>query len=75
MDLIKAHEVRFYVGYAGWDGGQLRNELKANTWIVGKFTTKELLRTMPSKMWSNFVDKMGERYSLWSKFPINPNDN
>lgn len=75
MDLIKAHEVRFYVGYAGWAEGQLHNELKANTWLVGKFTTKELLRTMPSKMWSSFVNKMGKRYSLWNKFPINPSDN
>ena len=51
MDLIKPHEVRFYVGYAGWDGGQLRNELKANTWLVGKFSSKQLLTTMPGKMW------------------------
>lgn len=75
MDLIKPHEVRFYVGYAGWDGGQLRNELKANTWVVGRFTSKQLLRTMPSKMWSDFVKQIGKRYTLWDKFPVNPSDN
>ena len=75
MDFIKPHEVRFYVGYAGWDGGQLRNELKANTWLVGRFTSKELLSTMPGKMWSGLVNKMGKRYMLWDKFPVNPSEN
>ena len=75
MDLIKPHEVRFYVGYAGWDGRQLRNELKANTWVVGRFTAKQLLRTMPGKMWSDFVKQIGKRYALWDKFPVNPSEN
>jgi putative transcriptional regulator len=75
MNLIKPHEVRFYVGYAGWDGGQLRNELKANTWVVGRFTAKQLLRTMPGKMWSDFVKQIGKRYALWDKFPVNPSEN
>ena len=75
MDLIKPHEVRFYVGYAGWDGGQLRNELKANTWVVGRYTSQQLLRTMPGKMWSDFVKQIGKRYALWDKFPVNPSDN
>jgi putative transcriptional regulator len=75
MDLIKPHEVRFYIGYAGWDGGQLRNELKANTWVVGRFTAKQLLRTMPGKMWSDFVKQIGKRYALWDKFPVNPSEN
>ena len=75
MDLIKPHEVRFYVGYAGWEGGQLRNELKANTWLVGKFSTKQLLTTIPGKMWKSFVRQMGKRYMLWDKFPVNPSEN
>ena len=74
-DLIKSHEVRFYVGYAGWDGGQIRKELEANIWLVGKFSTKEILHTMPGKMWSTFVNKLGNRYKLWNKFPVNPSDN
>ena len=74
-DLIKSHEVRFYVGYAGWEGGQIRKELQANTWAVGKFGTKELLHTSPNKMWSDFVNRLGNKYILWNKFPLNPSDN
>ncbi|MBR5780841.1 MAG: YqgE/AlgH family protein [Bacteroidales bacterium] len=74
-DLIKSHEVRFYVGYAGWEGGQIRKELQANTWVVGKFGTKELLHTSPNKMWSDFINRLGNKYILWNKFPLNPSDN
>ena len=75
LDLIKPHEVRFFVGYAGWEGGQLVNELKANTWLVGRFDSKVLLHAKPSKMWSGFVNQMGQRYSLWNKFPVDPSSN
>lgn len=75
MNLIKPHEVRFYLGYAGWDIGQLRTELKANAWIVGRFTSKELLSTNPKNMWNSLVKKMGDRYSIWDKYPVNPSYN
>lgn len=74
-DLIKPHEIRFFVGYAGWEEGQLRRELKANTWIVGKFSTKQILHTMPGKMWSTFVNEMGSRYRLWDRFPVDFSNN
>jgi putative transcriptional regulator len=74
-NLIKPHEVRFYIGYAGWDSGQLKKELKANTWLVGKYSSKEILHTMPSKIWSTFVNKLGRKYMLWNTFPVNPSDN
>lgn len=74
-DLIKPHEIRFFVGYAGWEEGQLRRELKANTWLVGKFSTKQILHTMPGKMWSTFVNEMGSRYRLWDRFPVDPSNN
>ena len=74
-NLVKPHEARFYVGYAGWDSGQLKKELEANTWLVGKYSSKEILHTMPSKMWSTFVNKLGKKYTLWNTFPTNPSDN
>lgn len=75
LDLIKPHEIRFYVGYAGWDAGQLVNELKANTWIVGNFDSKTLLHAKPGKMWSSFVKQISDKYMLWDKFPIDPSSN
>lgn len=72
---VTKHDIRFYVGYAGWDAGQLVSELKRNSWLVGQISSKLILTTNPSKMWSEFVNVMGEKYKFWNKFPINPNDN
>lgn len=74
-DLIKPYEIRFYVGYAGWDKGQLKQELKHNSWLVSNATSKDILMTNPREMWNTFVNNMGKRYKLWKSFPINPTDN
>lgn len=74
-DLIKSHEIRFYVGYAGWDAGQLRKELRLNSWVVNNVSPKMILNTNPSKMWDVFIKNMGKRYALWNRFPLNPTDN
>lgn len=73
--LITKYDIRFYIGYAGWDAGQLKGELQRNSWIVNDIPTKLILNTNPSEMWSNFVKDMGGKYKLWSRFPSNPNDN
>ena len=73
--LITKYDIRFYIGYAGWDAGQLKDELQRNSWIVNDIPTKLILNTNPTKMWSNFVKDMGGKYKLWSRFPVNPNDN
>ncbi|MBR1514481.1 MAG: YqgE/AlgH family protein [Bacteroidales bacterium] len=67
--------VRFYLGYAGWDAGQLIDELVRNSWLVGDITVDELFNTPTEMMWSTFVEKMGEPYEMWNRFPLNFEDN
>lgn len=73
--LITRYDIRFFIGYAGWDKGQLREELMRNSWIVGSIPTKHILNTHPSDMWNTFTQMVGKRYQLWKSFPVNPNDN
>lgn len=72
---ITKHDIRFYIGYAGWDAGQLKSELKRNSWLVANIPSKLIINTNPNKMWKEFVKTMGEKYKLWNQFPINPSDN
>ena len=67
--------VRFYLGYAGWDDGQLVDELVRNSWLISDITAEQYLNTAPEKMWQAFVDKMGPSYAMWSRFPKNFEDN
>lgn len=67
--------MRFYLGYAGWDSGQLVSELVRNTWLVGDINVEQFLHTPAESMWQEAVDRLGPDYSLWSRFPKNFEDN
>jgi len=66
---------RFYLGYSGWDAGQLVGELVRNSWLVGNITTEQFLKTPPEKMWQSFVHQLGVSYTMWKCFPKNFEDN
>lgn len=67
--------VRFFLGYSGWEAGQLADELARNSWIVSKTNGKTLLTTPTDQMWKTYVSHMGKEYEMWSRFPKNPEDN
>ena len=67
--------VRFFLGYSGWDTGQLGNELERNAWVVCKADAKSLFSIPADKMWEQFVTRMGKEYEIWKRFPKNPEDN
>lgn len=66
---------RFFLGYSGWESGQLVDELVRNSWLVGKANAHQLLNTPHQQMWKTFVGRMGKEYEMWSRFPKNPEDN
>ena len=66
---------RFYLGYAGWDAGQLVGELVRNSWLLSDITVEQFLQTPPEIMWPTFVNQLGSRYEMWQRFPKNYEDN
>ena len=73
--IANEENTRFYLGYAGWDAGQLVTELVRNTWVIGNITVEEYLNTPEEMMWSAFVRKLGKPYEMWNRFPKNYEDN
>jgi len=70
---IKSGDVRFYLGYSGWGKGQLEAELLEDSWIVCDFVTDELLfDTEPTVIWKKALENMGGRFSVYSKYPLDP---
>ena len=67
--------VRFFLGYSGWESGQLVGELVRNSWLVSQVSTEELLATPTDKMWSSYVSQLGKDYEMWRRFPMNVEDN
>lgn len=54
------------LGYAGWDGGQLEEELAANTWLYGP-ADKDIIFNLPvSERWDAAAKLLGIDLSLLS---------
>lgn len=72
---VKSHDIHFFLGYSGWDSGQLENEIKEDSWLVTDVDEETIMRDANQVSWSDFVKKAGNRYSIWENFPENPNFN
>lgn len=65
--------IRFFVGYSGWDTGQLEQEIRNRTWaVVPKSTNSDILKDDGDSFWYHIVRTMGEAYRNWLYHPLNP---
>ena len=73
---IKKNEIKFFLGYSGWEKEQLNNEIENKYWIVAK---KESVEKFPFQetisIWKEKLEKLGGKYLLWSNSPENPQHN
>jgi len=70
--IIQTSDIRFYVGYSGWDSGQLEREIKEDSWLVTDVDEETVMRDLHQESWAEFVKKAGNRYTVWENFPENP---
>jgi putative transcriptional regulator len=63
---------RFFMGYAGWQKGQLKQEMKQNTWIVNNGSQVDLLNMYLRDLWQEALCDMGGKYMIWSRYPKYP---
>lgn len=64
--------IKFFLGYSGWEHKQLDSEIKEDTWIVSKEDTAKLMSDKTKYMWRESLRKMGSKYETWSRFPQIP---
>jgi len=69
--LITKDDIRFFLGYSGWDAEQLRIELKENSWFVKAVPQKKLF-SKPEDLWKLIVKDSGSRISPMAEFPEDP---
>ncbi len=73
--LLHPADIRFFLGYSGWDAGQLERELKDDSWLVNNVEQHTVMRELNQASWFDFVKKVGRRYKVWENFPENPSLN
>lgn len=63
--------IRFFVGYSGWEKGQLRAELDKGDWAVASIeSVADVMLLSENEAWRSAVETLGERYHIWLNFPI-----
>jgi len=71
--MMDESKVRFFLGYSGWGEGQLEEEIAANSWIVMKPKKKDFLFSAgEDDMWKSILEELGGRFSMYSKYPVDP---
>lgn len=69
------NKIRFYLGYSGWETGQLDQEIEENTWLISKSSHSILLEQKYSHIWETALINLGHKYKVWARFPQVPSMN
>jgi len=70
------NKVRFFVGYSSWSIGQLKDEMKNNSWLSVKLLSKKDLFEDKLKItWSKYMKAQGGKFKILSDFTISPINN
>jgi len=73
---IRENDIRFFLGYSGWNSEQLESELKSNSWVVTENVYEEsIMEKDYESFWKEKMVEFGGEYSIWSNAPENPNYN
>ncbi len=69
--------LRFFLGYSGWEAGQLEAEIDQGTWATMSMPDdpSELLQGDGDAVWHNAVRALGKEYRDWQLYPRNIHSN
>ena len=71
--MLKKKNIRFFLGYTGWDSEQLENEMQANSWILtNNVYENKILGKASIHFWKERIVELGGDYLIWSNAPENP---
>lgn len=70
-------QIRFFIGYSGWEQGQLDREIDENTWAIQPTSEAmpKILDGEGDSYWHRAVRSLGSRYRLWQLLPGNIKSN
>ena len=68
-------ELRIFVGYSGWSGGQLEAEMLAGGWWVLDAHPGDPFSPDPAELWSRVLRRQGGELAVVSRYPPDPSLN
>jgi len=71
--LIGKNNIRFFLGYTGWEEKQLENEMEGNSWIIARNSYEnKIIGKSSTHFWKEQLMELGGDYLIWSNAPENP---
>lgn len=66
---LKNNDIRFFLGYSGWDSNQLEDELKTDSWFISNNDYSNIFAMDNTTIWKNKLLEKGGRYKIWANAP------
>ena len=68
-------EARLFSGYAGWESGQLEDEIDEGSWYVVRAEAGDAISADPEGLWRRVLKRQGGALAVVSSFPADPSQN
>lgn len=62
-------KLRLFAGYAGWEPGQLDQEMARNDWLVHPASLDLIFSDEPERLWKKILQLKGTDYRLLAQMP------
>ncbi|HAT79984.1 MAG TPA: transcriptional regulator [Flavobacterium sp.] len=70
---INKNNIRFFLGYTGWEKNQLETEMTENSWIITQNNYEhKIIGESASHFWKKQIMELGGEYLIWINAPENP---
>jgi putative transcriptional regulator len=73
---ISKNNIRFFLGYTGWEEDQLESEMEDSSWILTKNNYEnKIIGESAFQFWKKQIIELGGDYLIWANAPKNPSLN
>ena len=74
-EVLSTSDIRFFLGYSGWEKEQLNEEMNQKSWFVGENDFETIFSINNENLWKNKLLQKGGDYKLWANAPSDFNLN
>jgi putative transcriptional regulator len=67
--------IRFFMGYSGWDVGQLEDEVAQDVWLIDQNNDIDFFNKDNRLIWKEKINQVGGELAYWQNAPDNPGYN
>ena len=69
---LDAEKIKFFLGYSGWESGQLDGEMEEKSWITVGGNRNIIFNTPMEEIWKACLKELGGKYEMMIHFPTDP---